>query len=86
MRVMVSATFTAQNMKFSIKDFFSKCDQIRGKLLLWSYLVKKSSMENFIFCIVVDFFVMESEVIGFVDIGSSRCRGKTKRNRIAKEL
>ena len=24
--------FTAQNMKFSIKDFFGKCDQIRRKL------------------------------------------------------
>ena len=30
-------------MKFSIKDFFSKCDQT------WSNLLKKSSMENFIF-------------------------------------
>ena len=83
---MVLATFTAQKMKFSIKDFFSKCDQIRGKLLLWSYLVKKSSMENFIFCIVVDFFLMESEVVGFVDIGSSRNDAEAKHNRIAKEL
>ena len=24
--------YTAQKMKFSIKDFFSKCDQIRRKL------------------------------------------------------
>ena len=30
-------------MKFSIKDFFSKCDQN-------AYLQKKSLMENFIFC------------------------------------
>ena len=30
-------------MKFSIKDFFSKCDKI------WSHLLKKSLMENFIF-------------------------------------
>ena len=34
--------FTAQNMKFSIKDFFSKCDQIRCFLRIWSYLLKKS--------------------------------------------
>ena len=27
-----SCTHTAQNKKFSIKDFFSKCDQIRRKL------------------------------------------------------
>ena len=33
--------FTVQNMKFSIKDLFSKCDQIR------------SGMENFIFCAVI---------------------------------
>ena len=39
-------------MKFSIKDFFSKYDQIRIKLRIWSHLLKKSSMENFIFCAV----------------------------------
>ena len=32
----------AQKMKLSMKNFFSKCDQIR----------KKSLMENFIFCAV----------------------------------
>ena len=47
--------FTAQKMKFSIKDFFSKCDQISNrKLRIGSHLVKKSLMENFIFCTVVD--------------------------------
>ena len=40
----------AQKMKFSIKGFFSKCDQIRRKLRIWSHLLKKSLMENFIFC------------------------------------
>ena len=40
----------AQKMKFSIKDFFSKCDQIRNFLRIWSYLLKKSLMKNFIFC------------------------------------
>ena len=43
---------TAQKMKFSIKDFFSKCDQISKKLRIWSHLLKKSLMENFIFCAV----------------------------------
>ena len=33
-------------MKFSVKDFFSKCDQIRKKLQIWSHLLKKSLMEN----------------------------------------
>ena len=36
-----------------IKDFFSKCDQILSKLRIWSYLLKKSLMENFIFCAVI---------------------------------
>ena len=45
-------TDTAQKIKFSIKDFFSKCDQIRWKLRIWSHLLKKSLIENFIFCAV----------------------------------
>ena len=36
-------------MKFSIKDFFSKCDQNHGNLWIWSHLLKKSLMENFVF-------------------------------------
>ena len=36
------------------KDFFSKCDQIRKKLRIWSHLLKKSLMENFIFCAVIE--------------------------------
>ena len=43
---------TAQKMKFSIKDFFSKCDQIRCKRRIWSHLLKKSLMEKFLFCAV----------------------------------
>ena len=39
-------------MKFSITDFFSKCDQICSKLRIWLHLLKKSAMENFIFCAV----------------------------------
>ena len=41
--------YTAQKMKFSIKDFFSKCDQIHKFLRIWSHLLKKSLIENFIF-------------------------------------
>ena len=37
---------TVQKMKFSIKDFFSKCGQIRSFLRIWSHLLKKSLMEN----------------------------------------
>ena len=43
---------TAQKMKFSLKDFFSKCDKIRSLLRIWSHLLKKSLKENFIFCAV----------------------------------
>ena len=44
---------TAQKMKFSIKGFFSKCDQSCRKLRIWSHLLKKSFMENFIFCVLL---------------------------------
>ena len=40
---------TVQKMNFSIKDFFSKCDQIRSFLRIWSHWLKKSLMETFIF-------------------------------------
>ena len=40
----------SQKMKFSIKDFFSKCDQIHSFLQIWSHFLKKSLRENFIFC------------------------------------
>ena len=50
--VTISA-LTAQKMRFSIKDFFSKCDQSRRKLRIWSDLLKKSLMEHFIFWTVL---------------------------------
>ena len=48
-----TVTSTIQNMKFSIKDFFSKRDQIRSFLWILSHLLKKSLIENFIFCAVL---------------------------------
>ena len=39
-----------QKMGFSITRLFHKCDQIRRKLRIWSHSVKKSVMENIIFC------------------------------------
>ena len=55
-RIFLIAKFchflTAQKMKFSIKDFFRKYDQIRSFLRIWSHLLKKSLMENFVFCAV----------------------------------
>ena len=47
---MFFCNYTTQKMNLSIKDFFSKYDQICRKLQIWSHLLKKSLMENFIFC------------------------------------
>ena len=43
-------------MKFSIKDFSSKCDQILRNLPIWSHFLEKSLMENL--CIVNLCYVM----------------------------
>ena len=48
--VTIDSYHTGQKMKFFIKDFFSKCDQLRRKLRAWSHLLKKSLMTEFIFC------------------------------------
>ena len=42
----------AQKMRFFIQNFFSKCDQPSSFLWILSHLLKKSLMENFIFCAV----------------------------------
>ena len=41
-----------KKMKFPIKGFFSKYDQIRSFLRIRSHFLKKSLMDNFIFCAV----------------------------------
>ena len=46
-----SLTFTAQKIKFSTEDFFSKCDQTRSFLRIWLHLLQKSLTGNFIFCV-----------------------------------
>ena len=42
-----------KEIKFSIYDFFRKCDQIPCFLQIWSHLLSKSLMENVIFCAVL---------------------------------
>ena len=49
-----TSDFNAQKMKFSIKDFFSKCDQICSFLRIWSHLLKKSLIVNVIFLCIVN--------------------------------
>ena len=75
-----SDSITAQKMKFSIKDFFSKCDQICRKLRIWSHLLKKSLMESLVFCAVlvlnnihcnVDFFSLS--MLGYFEPLSDKC-------------
>ena len=44
--VMFSVVVTAHKMKFSIKDFFSKYDQVRSFLRIWSHLLKKPWWET----------------------------------------
>ena len=55
-------------MEFSIKDFFSKYDQIRSFLRIWSHLLKKSLMENFIFSVVLDPAIKQSFAYNLVGI------------------
>ena len=52
-------------MKFPINDSFSKCDQIRSFLLIWSHLLKKSLMENCIFCAVKTYQSCHVKLIHF---------------------
>ena len=51
--IMLYNSTLHKKMKFSIKNFFSKCDQIRRKLQICSHSLKKSLMQNFIFCAVL---------------------------------
>ena len=51
-------------MKFSIRDFFSKCDQTQSLLGIWSYLLKKSLMGNFIFCEVR--LIQQDEIVQLI--------------------
>ena len=46
---------TVQKMKFSIKNFFSRF------LRIWSHLLKKSFMENFIFCAVGNYLSSQDQ-------------------------
>ena len=49
-KTSVHISKNAEEIKFSIKDVFSKCDQIWSFLRILSYLMKKSLRKNFVFC------------------------------------
>ena len=61
-------------MKFSIKDFFRKCDQICRTLGIWSHLLDKSLMEKFIFLcsdfLQPDFLIHKINQDVFVKLGN----------------
>ena len=50
LRCYMQETTLHKKMKFSIKDYFSTCDQILSFMRIWSHLLKKSLMENFVQC------------------------------------
>ena len=65
---------TVQKIKFSIKDFFSKCDQVHKKLRIWSHLLKKSLMENIFLAVLFCLFkFVDSLSSVFWSIPSSFC-------------
>ena len=68
-------------MKSSIKNFSSKSDQIRKKLRIWSHLMKKSLMQNFIFCTVLQLVyenLFPCGVIKYVAKTNNKYEAKTK--------
>ena len=54
--------YTAQKLKFSIKEFFSKCDHTHRKQRTWSHLQKESLIHEMsidLLCKAVDWFLYE---------------------------
>ena len=86
-------------MKFSIKDQFSKCDQICSFLRMWSHVLKriwshvlkKSLIKNFIFCAVSEQWFLKSAVceVSMVirEKGESQngCFKKTKHDKLSEK-
>ena len=66
--VWIQWSYTAQKLKFSIKDFFSECDHFRSFLQIWLHLLKKSLMENFTVCAVLQPFCCLWNLINWVVI------------------
>ena len=56
-KVLVMCRSHCTKMKFFNKDFFSKCDEIHKKLLLWTHLRKKYLRKtSFFFCSAIRVF------------------------------
>ena len=65
-------------MKFSIKDFFSKYDQIRRKLWIWSHLPKKFLMVNVIFCTLL----IQHVVLAFFNMSQWNTMNETSKSNL----
>ena len=55
---LVGTCLLHKKWSFPLRIFFSKCDQIRRKVRIFSHLLKKSLMENLIFCAVIVIFLL----------------------------
>ena len=67
------ACLHTQKMKFSIKDFLGKCDQICIKLRISTLILKKSLIANFIFCEVFLLIRLAKIKKRFLSILLKRC-------------
>ena len=61
--------FYEDAMKFLIKDFLRKCDQISRKLRICSHLLEKSSLENFIFLMGPHTYLIYERCLNFSRTG-----------------
>ena len=64
---------TAQKMKFSMKDFFSKYDQICSFLWIWSHLMKKSFLNGKLHFLCSDTFFKNTS-LWLLLTGKQLCR------------
>ena len=71
-----------KKIKFSIKDFFSKRDQIRSLLRIWSHLLKKHLTET---SFVVQ-WITTADLWGHSKCSSSQTRPKLKIRKLKKTL
>ena len=65
-----STSNNTQKMKFSIKNFFSKRDQICSFQRIWSHLCKKSLMESSILCAVQKFAITLQSLDSFCSLSN----------------
>ena len=75
-KLFILLILTAQKMKFPIKNFSSKYDQIRSFLWIWSHLLEKSLMGNFIFVRCLEIAVQIYSKNISKNFQKNICRGK----------